>query len=154
MRNYFLFLIILFFVQACNTATVFHEHEKVSGKWAVSDPVKFSFTVTDVSTPYDLYISVRNTRNYPYQNLFLQYQFDGGEAENTAGLVDLLLFERKTGKPIGSGLGDVYDSEHLIMANKTFPAAGTYELRVIQFMRTDSLSGIQRIGLKVAKAAQ
>ena len=65
-----------------------------------------------------------------------------------------MLFDDKTGEPLGeSGLGDIYQHRIPVKMNHRFDYAGKYKVSFEQFMRTDTLSGILGVGLRVERAA-
>ena len=64
----------------------------------------------------------------------------------------VLLFDAKTGKPLGkSGIGDLYDHRFILLNNYKFKNKGKYRIVFEQFMRMDTLPGIMAVGLRVEK---
>ena len=75
---------------------------------------------------------------------------DSTGAELEKKLVSKLLFDDKTGEPHGnSGLGDLYDHRLPLILNYQFEKSGKYRVKFEQFMRTDTLSGVLAVGLRV-----
>ena len=64
---------------------------------------------------------------------------------------ELILFDSKTGKPLGDGLGDIFDHKFKIksLSNYRFPKAGEYTFSVEQNMRQDPLLGVMSVGVSV-----
>ena len=63
------------------------------------------------------------------------------------------LFEPKTGKPLGkSGLGDLYDHQIPVFRKYKFSKAGVYQMKLEQFMRTDTLAGMISVGVSVERS--
>lgn len=64
---------------------------------------------------------------------------------------ELLLFDKKSGKPAGSGLGDIFDHKFRIkaLAKYRFAKPGVYTFSVEQNMRQDPLLGIMSVGVAV-----
>ena len=58
-------------------------------------------------------------------------------------------FDKKTGKPLGDGLGDLFDRSISIFENQQFSYVGDYTFKVKQFMRMEYLPGVHSFGLKV-----
>jgi len=98
-----------------------------------------------------LYLDVRNSLDYPYARLFVNYQLV--DPNGTVVKKEMLtenLFDVKTGEPNGrSGLGDVYDHQFGFLTNYTFNKTGKHKVRFEQFMRQDTLKGILAVGLRV-----
>ena len=115
---------------------------------------EFEFQIEDASITYDLELTVRHSSQYPYQNLFLTYfiESNSGEVLNEQ-LYELGLFESKTGEPLGGGLGDIFDFVSVVESGYTFPKAGSYKVKLEQFMRTDELSDVVAVGLRVSPTA-
>ena len=159
---YISFLLCLFVLASCtDEKRYFEENSDLKNiEWFKDDVKSFSFTIDDTISSYHLFYNVRNTLNYPYYNLYLQYQL-----ADTNGVVrneqnELYLFDPSTGKPSGDGgifgsgsFGDVFDHQYPFLTNFKFPHAGTYELELQQYMRNeDPLHEIMSIGLRIEKA--
>ena len=67
-------------------------------------------------------------------------------------LQNMDLFDPVSGKPLGEGLGDIFDHRILALSNQQFPGKGLYRFKVQQFMRQDSLPLILSVGLRVEKS--
>jgi gliding motility-associated lipoprotein GldH len=66
--------------------------------------------------------------------------------------VNIDLFEPKTGKPLGSGLGDIFDHRQLLLDDYKFPNSGKYTISFQQYMRVDSLTNIRSMGVRIEKS--
>jgi len=145
---------LLFFV-SCDSKRIYEQNFDFEQRyWTVAEQPEFEFTIDDVTTKYNLYVNVRNEISYPNANLYFTYYLT-----DTTGkvldqkLVTEFLFDRKTGKPFGkSVLGDIYDHQLQVQKGYVFEKPGKYMMRYEQFMRTDTLSGILGIGLRVERS--
>ncbi|MEM9672839.1 MAG: gliding motility lipoprotein GldH [Cyclobacteriaceae bacterium] len=121
--------------------------------WNADSLPVFQFQIDNPDQPYNIYWNVRNTVAYPFQNLYLTYYL-----EDTLGntivedLFPMDLFEPRTGKPYGSGLGDIFSHQVLALPNYQFDSAGMYQIRLEQYMRRDSLPEILSVGVRVEVA--
>jgi len=138
---------------SCDNKTVFEgKKDMKEGYWLYKEPVHFDFEIEYSDIPYDLSFFVRNTIDYPYQNLYLQYYLEDSTGNVVKEkLYNVLLFDEKTGKPLGSGVGDIYNLEKVFLKNYHFPKSGPYQIRLDQFMRHDTLKNIQSVGFKIEK---
>jgi gliding motility-associated lipoprotein GldH len=59
------------------------------------------------------------------------------------------LFDATSGKPLGDGLGDIFDHRILALSDYRFETAGTYRFKIEQYMRQDTLPMILSMGLRV-----
>ncbi len=120
--------------------------------WEVDDVKSFEFTIEDNSKSYSINYLLRNAVQYPFYNIYLKsWLKDSTGIELKSGMEELLLFDEKTGKPLGDGLGDLFD--HRINAsqykNIKFPYKGKYTFEIQQNMRPDPLEGILSVGMEV-----
>ncbi|MEQ1584419.1 MAG: gliding motility lipoprotein GldH [Cyclobacteriaceae bacterium] len=157
MKYNFFFLFTLLFLAGCDSNRVFENYKEFEDRaWRVNDPAVFEFQIKDVSKKYNLYYNVRNSLEYPYARIFVQYSLaDSIGTELTKKLASNFLFDQKTGRPLGrSGLGDVLDNQFLLLSNQSFKTEGTYRFRLDQFNRQDTLKGVLAIGLRVEAASR
>lgn len=148
----FLFFLLLF---GCDSNRVFENYQEFKDKaWNIQEPAEFEFTISDASKKYNVLYNVRNSLDYPFARLFIEYTLtDSTGAELSKKLLSNYLFDQKTGRPLGrSGLGDVYDHQFLLLQNQSFQNTGKYHIRLEQFNRLDTLTGILAIGVRVETA--
>ncbi|MFN3589261.1 MAG: gliding motility lipoprotein GldH [Spirosomataceae bacterium] len=122
--------------------------------WRVRDVPSFTFRIEQPDEPLNYYYIIRNDVDYAYYNLFIKYTLsDSSGRVLQSRMEEITLFDPKTGKPLGNGLGDLFD--HQIKAtslqNFRFPTSGSYTLKIEQYMRQDPLAGLMTIGLTIEK---
>src|SRR5690606_34743031 len=108
---------------SCDSSRIYDQNHDFEGRqWLASEEPSFEFTVTDTSTGYDLYTSIRNESTYPNANLYYEYTLmDSLSNVLEKKLLSQFLFEQTTGKPLGSTvLGDIFDHRFLILDNYRF----------------------------------
>ncbi|BDD03179.1 gliding motility lipoprotein GldH [Aureibacter tunicatorum] len=156
MRRFFLAFSGLLFLMlsSCDKSKIFDtNYEFPYEKWNVSNTPEFNFDIKNPEEKYNLSINVRNGIDYPYQNLYVNYQLQDSEGKVLKDtLENILLFDSKTGKPEGLGYGDVYDLEKPILNEYKFNNAGSFKVVLKQMMRVDDLEGITSVGLKVTQS--
>lgn len=151
-----LFFLFAFLLWSCDSNRLHEKNYDFEDQaWLSSDQPAFDFDVTDTVKAYNLYCNIRNSIDYPYSRIFINYSLqDSTGASLSKNMISAFLFEEKTGKPLGSsGLGDVYDQQVLILKNLQFKKTGRYRLKYEQFMRTDTLKGILAVGFRLESAA-
>ena len=139
-------------LSGCDTSRVFEDNKDFNRRaWSVSDTVAFEFSITD-PVPYNLLCNVRNSLDYPYSRIFVNYTLEDSTHNVLATkLVVNYLFDVKTGEPKGnSGLGDIYDHRFSLLENRQL-SPGKYFVRLQQYMRTDTLHGVLAAGVRVEK---
>jgi gliding motility-associated lipoprotein GldH len=102
---------------------------------------------------YDLELILRNAVNYPYGNIYVQYEILNSEGVVLEkALESYQLFDQKSGEPFGDGLGDLFDHEFEMQENYHFPQPGSYTIRLTQFMRMDNLPLILSVGISIDRS--
>lgn len=123
--------------------------------WPINKPEVFEVNIKDISKPYTFRYIVRNAAGYPYYNLYLSQKLldpSGAVIKNTTD--EIILFDVKTGKPLGDGLGDMFDHKRIVPSLKkvVFTVPGKYKWILRHNMRPDVLPGILSIGAEVVPA--
>ena len=145
-----------FFLSNCAQQQFFEKNiDLPKGNWYIDSVLVFKFKIEDNQTRYNLLYNLRNTLNYPYYNMYITYYLedDKGKLISTE-LQNVTLMDSKTGKPFGSGLGDIFSHQLPIpvFTKYKFPKTGNYTFKVKQYMRQDPLPGILTFGLRIEKA--
>jgi gliding motility-associated lipoprotein GldH len=142
-------------VFACDTQQVFDEYRSVADEWHKNDTIAFNFTPQDSLTPYNLFVTVRNTNDYKYSNLFLLVTLNYPNGKVTK---DTLEYKMATpnGELLGSGFTDVKENKLWFKEGFIFNESGDYQIDIQHAMRKngvvngiDNLEGIIDIGLRV-----
>ena len=138
-------------LSSCNKNRIFEQnHDFENNSWPIAAIQEFKFEVKDPSKKYAIYFNVRNAVFYEYYNLYLKHVLIGPDGKQiSTNLHELYLMDKKTGKPLGDGAGDIFDHQILALKDQTFAKPGTYTIKLQQYMRRDPLPGIMAIGVKV-----
>jgi len=151
---FYLSLLTLTLVSCSDPNRVFDDNLDFDKKyWVVDETVEFDFEIADISQSYNLFYNVRNSNSYPYHNLYVRYSLEDtvGNVLDTK-LQNMDLFDPVSGKPLGDGLGDIFDHRILALQDYRFERNGTYRFKIQQFMRQDTLPMILSVGLRVEYA--
>lgn len=124
--------------------------------WPAKMRVGGDFEVTDTLNPHHFFITLRNTNDYPYSNLFLFVHTHFPNGRKSRDTIECVLADR-TGRWLGSGNGFIVDQKVIsnkIMYNyqKRFPLAGTYRIELEHAMRKDTLRELLDVGIRIEKA--
>jgi gliding motility-associated lipoprotein GldH len=152
-RHFWLGLLLLC---ACERATTYQRIISLDQCcWPVATVLDFTFQIKDTTQTYDIFLVVSNTQDYPYQNLHVTcYLEDDARHLTHQALKSWALFDLKTGKPLGSGLGRSQKHELSMINDYQFARPGLYTVKLEHFMRTAMLPGLQTIGVKVVPSKQ
>ena len=158
-------LIYLFFgafilLASCDKKRVFDDYKSIKNSWQKDSTQVFKLGELDSLKSYNLFINVRNNKDYKYSNLFLitEMQFPQGKV-----VTDTLEYEMAApdGEWLGTGFGDVKESKLWYKENVIFTEPGEYRIAIKQAMRKndavegiENLEGITHIGFRIEKNLQ
>ena len=149
MDKIFLILIIIF-CTSCDERVVFEEYyDFQKNVWHTDSLIKFEYFIEDTLSSYDLFLKVRHSIGYEFQNLFLFTQ-----SESEKDTIQLIITNKK-GKWTGKGIGDIREVETKM--SKKYFHSGKKFLYIEQAMRYGSeekinnLKNINAIGLVISK---
>ncbi len=143
---------------SCNSTVVFDNYTSIpEAKWHKDSILKFEFNPIDTVSRNNIYVNLRNTKNFAYNNLFLIVDIN---FPNQTKVTDTLEYEMADaeGKFLGSGLTDLKENKLEYKTNVIFPNTGTYTISVQHAMRKSGdvgglvlLEGITDVGLQIEK---
>jgi gliding motility-associated lipoprotein GldH len=152
-RNIVLFLLpCLVYLASCTSSDVFEENISFKNhEWAASDKPTIHFNIADTTVPYNVYIVLRHTDAYNYNNIWLKWvvQQPGDSAKKTQQF-DLRLATNDRGW-LGSGMDDIYEHRILVQPKTIFQKTGDYSVTLEHIMRQDPLQHVFSAGLRVEK---
>jgi len=106
----------------------------------------YEFTITDSLQYYNFYIDVRNTADYPYQNLCL---FFTTQFPDSTVFTDTLTYPicDAHGRWFGKGSGRIRENRIALWKKVRFQQKGDYIFSAQQAMRDTVLRGIANFGI-------
>ncbi|MCP9753910.1 gliding motility lipoprotein GldH [Lacihabitans sp. CCS-44] len=153
MRGKIAILALFSLILACKGSSDLKEiRDFKNSEWFIAKKETFEFEVKDIQKVYDFNYLVRNTVSYPYYNLYLNQTLTDDKGKVLVNSMDeVILFNQKTGKPYGDGMGDIFDNR--VAAPKLqkykFAKSGKYKWTIGHNMRPDPLQGMMSIGAEV-----
>ena len=74
MRIFFILIALAIFVASCDSSRVYEDNRDFEGKfWHVDTVPSFEFSIQDHDIAYNALVNIRNAFNYPFYNLYYQY---------------------------------------------------------------------------------
>ena len=131
-----LFFLVVGFVSCQNENKKEVYHSFNSNTWNTDSIVSFELDNIDTTSSHDLYLMVRHTTNFKFQNLFLFTNF-----ENQQDTLELFLSE-KSGRWLGKGFGEIKELKIRIKENVNFKENQDQIFSVEQAMRYEDLEKI------------
>jgi gliding motility-associated lipoprotein GldH len=115
----------------------------------MEESADFNFEIDSIELPYQVKLNIRNTMDYPYRNLYIKYQLRDSNYVMEDQLLNIKLFEAKTGKPYGNHQSDIYSHQLILQDSVYFPKKGIYQIDLKQYMREKELEGLVSAGIRI-----
>ncbi|WP_297337779.1 gliding motility lipoprotein GldH [Algoriphagus sp.] len=146
-KSTYLFLALVFLFFSCGQRRVYEEFISLENQsWNISDSLQFELEAIDLTGKKAL-IALRFNEEYRYSNCYIRViSRDSTRSILANKLLDIPLFDSKTGEPLGDGFGSTftkYDTLPFSIPNHTV------SITLLQYMRTEHLSGIEAAGIKI-----
>ena len=151
LKKWLPFLLPAFLFAACGENYIFEKTlDLPENGWAYEQPLHFDFPIPDTSARYDILLEVRHSKDYGFQNLYVQFHTTFPSGETKSQVVSLEL-AAKNGIWNGDCGGEGCTAEIPLQVNTVFPETGNYRISVEQYMRESPLSGVEELSLRVRK---
>jgi len=154
-RNLSVLVLLLLCFLSCDQDSMYDSYQTISGNWSIEEPVMFRIENPDTIQTYNMFITLRNNNEYPYNNLFLITKLD---FPNGKQFVDTLEYAmaKPNGEWLGSGFSDVKESKLWYREGVRFRESGTYTMSIAHAVRKNGniqgdqrLKGITEVGVRV-----
>ena len=150
-KNIFYFSVILL-VAGCAKINLFEKSVPIPAQtWNYNYKPSFNFSISDTSATYTVYIVLRHTDAYKYNNIWLSLGSQAPGDTMHFQNINLQLANDQKGWE-GTGMDDIYEVRKNITPGPVpFRRAGLYTFTLAQIMRENPLEHILDIGLRVEK---
>lgn len=143
---------LLIICSACRQDDLFERLEPVpGGQWKSGFSPSFTFNIADTMAFYHVYVTVRHTNDYAYNNIWLQ---SGLQLPGDTLLTQKLDVKLANSEGwLGTGMDDIFETRvKVTLQPQRFLRSGPVTFTLKQIMRQDPLPGILQIGMRVEKA--
>ena len=145
MAKWLMYLFLLVALASCTNDIVVSESRSLPGYWDKNDTLEFQIPQLDSLKKYNVFINVRNTNDYPFNNLFLivSMEFPHGKT-----LVDTLEYKMAypNGEWMGEGIGSVKENKLWYKENVAFFEEGNYNITITHAVRNNGeVEGVSRL---------
>ena len=132
---------------------IFVEHQDLSPEleWLKKDKRTFKVPIEDNNQVYNMSLSFRYANGYQYPTVNVKVIETSPSGKETVKEYELKVRETN-GDYIGEAGFDIWDSEHLVEANKKYEETGTYTYVIEQNTPVNPLNFAMEIGLILDKA--
>ena len=152
-RNSVILILVAILFFSCDKKRVFDEYKSVGTAWHKDSIVTFNLPELDSTKRYNLFVTLRDNNDYPFNNLFL---IVGIEMPNGFTKVDTLEYEMANpdGSLMGDGFSDIKENKLFYKENVRF--RGKYKVNIKQAVRENgkvpgvtALDGITEVGFRI-----
>ncbi len=150
------FLLMLMILGACDRNRVFdHYHSLDGNNWGKDQVQLFEFQIEDTVAYYDLFVNIRNTSEFEFNNIFIRTEL---EYPNGFVVTDTLEYQMADpyGKWLGKGYSDIKENKLYYKEKYQFRKPGSYIVKIEQVMRRrneleglQNLKGISDVGFRI-----
>ena len=154
-KNSTLFILVSILFISCDEKRVFDEYKSVGNAWHKDSIVTFNLPELDSTKRYNLFVNLRATNAYKFNNLFLIVAL---EMPNGFTKVDTLEYQMADpdGTLLGDGFSDINESKLFYKENVRFRSK--YKVSIKQAVRENgkvpgvkALDGITEVGFRIEK---
>jgi len=149
----FLFFIICSMgLIACSDYALMDQNEAIKNKeWSGKQNPEFVVSVKDTTSPYQFYLNLRNTIEYPFSNIFVLVHQQNPDKTQKTYRIKVILANRE-GLWLGKSAGNLFAHQVRFLKNVHLPDTGNYTFRIEHSMRLNPLPGINDVGLRIEPA--
>jgi len=148
--NFSFFLIACFLgLISCSDHALLDRNKAIENNlWLNKNVPEFSVNVEDANKPYNLYLNLRNTMEYPFSSIYVLVHQKNPDASKKTYRVKVELSNRE-GLWLGKSAGAIFNHQARFLRGYFFPDSGTYTFQLEQNMRLDPIPGINDVGLRI-----
>lgn len=122
-----------------------------SQQWFYNNVPQFTFHIDDTSSMYNVFVVLRHTDLYNYQNIWLRMGSKAPGDSMHFQNINLILASDSKGWE-GSGMDDIFEVRKNISPGPvSFKKTGDYTFSIAQIMRENPLKYIMNVGIRIEK---
>ncbi len=123
-------------------------------EWQSNFTITGKFNITDTLNAYNLFLVIRHTDAYKYNNIWLNVGLQSPGDSIYYQKVDLVLANDANGWE-GTGMNDIWEVRKLLNGEpRRFKKAGNYYFNIAHIMRENPLYNVISAGLRVEKVSE
>lgn len=149
------FGICFFMMVSCDSNSVYDNYKSVPNGWHKDTVVSFKVNPPDSTNAYNLFVNLRNTNAYKYNNIFLIVEMVFPHGKTIKDTLEYRMAE-PSGKLLGEGYTDIKENKLWYKEHVIFSEIGEYTVNIQHAMRENGkvngvveLEGITDIGFRI-----
>lgn len=144
-----LFILLILVGAACTDGRIYEDFKSLPNQnWGITDSLVFDLQDVELINSPDL-VAIKFNEEYAFSNCYLRIiSKDSSGVILDNKLVNMILFDPKSGEPLGEGFGNTYtryDTLPFLFDQQT------KSVTLLQYMRQDQLPGVEAVGIKILK---
>lgn len=151
--KYIFIITLLVALAGCQSKNrIFSENQELSPQveWLKNDVKTFSIPVHETAPSYSLSVAFRYTEGIALKSIKVKVVEVSPSKKEVTKIYDLQIID-ENGEYIGEPALSIFDSEHLVEANKKYSEKGTYTYKISHEMPVEALSMAMEIGMLLDK---
>ena len=152
LKIYLFFLVpYTWFLASCTTIDLFEKNVTLPGfKWQNSYKPEFTFVIKDTTARYQLFLVLRHTEKYNYNNIWVNYYY---QPPNDTLHKEAREFQLATNEKgwLATGMDDIYEHRIKLAPDAGKLKAGSYKFILENIMREDPLKEVLNVGVRIEK---
>lgn len=155
LKKLFLISFVSLYFASCIKIDLYEKQATIpSQQWLYTNVPQFTFHIDDTTSLYNVYVILRHTDEYKYNNIWLRIGLKTPSDSFNYQNVNLALATDAKGWE-GTGMDDIYEVRKSISAAPfSFKKAGDYTFSIAQIMRENPLNNILNVGLRIEKISR
>jgi gliding motility-associated lipoprotein GldH len=153
-KAHFFLLLVLYclFLNSCTQIDIFEKNTVIPKyEWQQNFTAKGDFIISDTNSAYSIYLVLRHTDAYQYNNIWLNIGLQPPGDSMRTQKINLVLGDDANGWE-GAGTNDIWEVRKLLNgAPRRFKQSGKYSFSISQIMRDNPLLHIMSVGLRIQK---
>jgi len=139
-------------IVSCGKIDLFEKQAQIPAQqWFYNFVPEFAFTIEDTASLYNVYIVLRHTDLYNYNNIWLRVGSKGPSDSMHFQNINLVLASDSKGWE-GRGTDDIFEVRKSISPGPvSFKTPGKYTFSIAQIMRENPLRYILNVGIRLEK---
>ena len=161
MPKYVALLLLSVVLSSCDSNTIWSESKSIpSGFWSKDVVLNFNLPQLDSTAAYNVFLTVRNTNDYKYNNLHVIVELEYPFGKKVTDTIEYKM-AHPDGTWLGTGLGSVKENKLWLKQSFQFKETGNYNISITHAMRNNgeangvsNLEGITDVGFSIEAIGQ
>lgn len=154
------FLVSMAFFSCEPNHVVFNQTKALDGFWDEKEILEFALPELDSLKKYDLFLNIRNTNDFKYNNIFLIVSMNFPHGKTVTDTLEYRM-ANPDGSWMGYGIGNIKENKLWYKESVQFFEEGNYKIDISHAMRNNGevegvrrLEGITDVGFTVEESTK